>query len=301
ILDLICDDLRNVYPENDWPAFGRKRKQPPAFLADFDANGRPRLRFVRTGRFAEMRAGPEKAVDDRVPAARYTDAWEVAYVMDDDAARSILHRGVRYFDREEKGSFFDKKALRRTSGRTFGRYFVPVDDGVLYVGFKFWTQFTNTWDESKRLQKSLGRSKRSSGPSLIWDSTRSREKKFFAHRKRIDVRDPDFVYPRVVQVSLTIESTQADVRGVELAKDVDAKGKGIPVNTTRWMPDAPNFVKIEKEWIEYRALGPSQIMVKKRGARGTKAARHAAGMRVHFGQTFTAEVCIPAYREAVNP
>jgi hypothetical protein len=60
-------------------------------------------------------------------------------------------------------------------------------------------------------------------------------------------------------------------------------------------------VKIGNEWIEYGLKGNSDLGTLKRGVRGTKPAAHVAGAPVLFGETFTTEVRIPAYREAQDP
>ncbi len=58
-------------------------------------------------------------------------------------------------------------------------------------------------------------------------------------------------------------------------------------------------MKIDAEWMEYDQMTFSEIRVRTRGARGTKAEAHKPGSTVHFGETFFSEVYIPVWRRAV--
>lgn len=307
VLDLITEDLRNAYAENEWTVVGSERLQPPALLCDADRNGRPHLRFVRTGGddlspVLALSGGARTAAVPGNAGAEYGDHREVAYRMDEDPTKFVLYRGTKTYSRKTKGSLFDDKAFPGTRGSAFDRHFTRIDDGVLHVGYQFWTQFTNTWDDSHRIQTSISnRTSQKSGPSLLWDSSRVVEGRFFLHRKRASDEDPDFVYPEIVQVSVTVETTAPDVRGASLAQAADAASMRLYVGTTRGMPDAPSFVKVGSEWIEYQDLTHSEIVVKRRGARGTKPAPHAAGEPIRYGPTFVAEVRLPVHREAATP
>lgn len=321
ILDMVAEDVRNAYAENEWRTSGRERLQPPAFVCDLDSSKRPRLRLVRTGNPNDIKVDPEGRLDARIPAVQYTDAWEIAYVMDPCPAVNALYRGVRYFDRDRRGSLFDNgvAALMGVTlqsdhscprcGKPAGsgppapglRHFSLVDDGVLYLGFKFWTQFTNTWDDGVRTITQRRRGSQPSGPQIFWDSTRADVTRFVFHRRVVHLEDPDFAYPEIAQVSLTLESTSRDFRGVELTQSIDGKALRIPVGTTKGMPDAPNFAKVGEEWIEYADLLAGEVVVKRRGVRGTKGEAHPAGDRLHFGRNFVTDVYVPVHREVVNP
>ena len=300
ILATVSEDLRSTYAENEWLNDGRNPYQPPAFIGDYDKNRRARLRLARTGRMSDLRVSPERTPDLRLAEVQYTDAWEVSYVMDQDAASNTLYRGVRYFDRRRSGSLFDDRTVDSTTGKSFRRHFEVLDDGVLHLEFRFWTQFTNTWSPRKQVMSRRRFSKGNSGPSFVWDSTRKEVRRFFLFRRRTRLEDADFVYPEVVQVRVTLETRAADVR-VELDGLIETETKILPVSGTRGMPDPPDYVKIGKEWILYRDLTHNEIVVQRRGVRGTKPESHSAGDSVRFGRTFTAEVYIPVYREAVNP
>ena len=249
---------------------------------------------------SDIRVSPDRTPDLRLAEVQYTDAWEVAYVMDQDSATNTLYRGVRYFDRRWSGSIFDDRTVDRTTGKSFRRHFEVLDDGVLHLEFRFWTQFTNTWDSKKQVMSRRRFSKGNSGPSFVWDSTRKEVRRFFLFRRRTRLEDADFVYPEVVQVRMTLETRAADVR-VELDGSIAKETDTLPVSGTRGMPDPPKYVKIGKEWNLYRDLTHNEIIVQRRGVRGTKPESHSVGDRIRFGRTFTAEVYIPVYREAVNP
>jgi hypothetical protein len=59
-------------------------------------------------------------------------------------------------------------------------------------------------------------------------------------------------------------------------------------------------VRIDAEWIEYSSKNQTELTVRRRGARGTVAQPHAVAARVRFGETFTTDVHVPAYREVVR-
>jgi len=298
LLDSITDDLRNAHSENEVFIVGQRELQVPAFACDFDSNKQQRLRFVRTGTSRMGRAA--RVADDAGlvnPAVYYADLWEVAYAMDPDPEKNILWRGIRGFDRETGPT------LLRTTGydRQIPVTFRPVEKGVLYVGFRFWTQYTTTWEERFGIQQVGPGSRKGSGPEVRWDSTRQREKAFYFHKKEYDRSNPDFVYPEIVQITIVLESTVSLVEGMRLAEDLNPTAVTARLNGTQGLPDAPNMVKIGAEWIEYGGMTLNELTNLKRGQRGTVKQAHALNASVRFGEAFTTDVRIPAYREAQEP
>lgn len=302
VLDTISSDLRNMYAETDWYLDDRHNVMPaPALQCDLDKNNRPRIRFVRTGNPATMRVDPP-APRDWIAPNYYGPAWEVAYVLDPNPEVNILHRGVRPFDRKKSESLLNPILYSSSTDSMFTQSFTKAEVGVLYVGYKFWTQFTTTWDETVPIREAAkGRAKQPSGPEQRWDSTRSTDRNFHFYRKSNDIKDPDFVYPEIIQVAVTIESGSPDTHGVKLGDPIDERSTYIHLTHTRGMPDAPAMVKIDGEWIEYGEKSTNDLSQLKRGARHTKAAAHPVGTGVHFGETFTTEVRIPVHREAQEP
>ena len=146
-----------------------------------------------------------------------------------------------------------------------------------------------------------GRSKQQSGPEKRWDSTRRDDRNFYFYRKSSDLRNPDFVYPEVIQIAVTVESSAPDLHGVKVAESMDERTTYVHLSHTRGMPDGPSMVKIDGEWIEYREKTTSDLIQIRRGQRSTKAASHPLGTPVHYGETFTTEVKLPVMREAQEP
>jgi len=300
-IDLISADLRNMYAENEWYTDGMKALPAPALQCDLDKNNRPRIRFVRDGNPAVMRA-PVANPPTILPPNYYGPMWEVAYVLDPDPAKNILYRGIRGFDRRKTGTLLNPIEYSSATDSVFTNNFTPIEYGILYVGYKFWTQFTTTWDDTVGIREAAkGRSKQSSGPEKRWDSTRREDRSFHFYRKSNDLKDPDFVYPEIIQVSVTVESGSPDLHGVKLGDPFDDRSTYIHLTHTRGLSDPPGLVKIDGEWIEYGEKTTNDLSQLKRGARHSKAASHAVGTPVHFGETFTTEVRIPVFREAQEP
>src|ERR1043165_9159748 len=105
-LDLLSADLRNLYAENEWFTNGMQALPAPALQCDLDKNGRPRIRFVRDGNPAVMRA-PIPSPSTILPPNYYGAMWEIAVVMDPDPERNVLYRGIRGFDRRKNGTLLN--------------------------------------------------------------------------------------------------------------------------------------------------------------------------------------------------
>jgi len=301
LLDTITDDVRNAYAENEVFIEGQRERQVPAFIGDFDANRQHRLRFVRTGTPRMGRAFQIPVSNTTTlmnPAVYYaSDAWEVAYAMDTDPKVNILYRAIRPFDRETGAT------LLRTTGydRQIPANFRPQEKGVLHVGFRYWTQYTTTWDDKVKITQTGPGSRAGSGPEVRWDSTRQKEKNFYFHKKEYDRMNPDFVYPEIVQVTICLESTVSSMAGFKLAEECLPTAASLRMNGTQGLPDAPAMIKVDAEWMEYGGMTLNELTGLKRGLRGTARQSHQTHSVVHFGETFTTEVRIPVYREAQEP
>lgn len=301
VLSAIAKDLRNVCVENEVFNNGREDLPPPALQADVDRNRNPRLRFVRSGAPALVRAlGGAGNPPTIIPPTYYGPLWEVAYVLDPDPANPVLWRGTRGFDRRKQGTLLRAVEYERNTDTLFTTCFTPVETGVLYLGYDFWTQFTTTWDDAP-LKKEGANSKQKVGPERRWDSTRLQDDKFYFHRRRFDRNNPDFVYPEIIRVTATVEHLTPGQHGVKLLDPLDERSVVARLTHTRGLPDAPGLVKIDGEWIEYGGITDGGIFKLVRGRRFTTAAAHAAQTGVRFGETFTTEVRPGAYREAQEP
>lgn len=301
VLSAISKDLRNVYVENELFNNGLRDLPPPALICDLDRQKNPRLRFVRTGAPAVVRAqGGAGSPQTVIPPTYYGPTWEVAYVLDPEPEKAVLYRGTRGFDRRLTGTLLRAVEYERSSDTLFQTCFTPVETGVLYVGYDFWTQFTTTWDDAP-LQKAAANSKQKVGAETRWDSTRREDDKFYFHRRRFDRTNPDFVYPEIIRVTVTIEHLTPDQHGIKLLEAVDERSASIRLTHTRSLPDAPGLIKVGGEWIEYGGKGDTEIFKVRRGRRFTTPSAHAAQAAVRFGETFTTEVKPAAYREAQEP
>lgn len=289
VLEAIASDLRNVYAENEFFNNGNSVLMPPAFACDLDKIRQPRIRFVRTGNPATMRTGSAKP-STILPVTYYTPAWEVAYVMHPDK-RHELWRGVRSYDRKNSGTL-----LRPEESDKMFKTFTQVESGILYVGYKFWTQFTTTWDDGAPVQRVAAKSTQPSGPEKRWDSTRREDRDFIFYKKRADLANPDFVYPESVEITVTVSSSE--ISGVKLMEGVDERATTLRLSHTRGIADGPGLVQVDGEWVEYAEKGDTDLLKLRRGQRSSTAVAHAAGAPVHFGETFTTEVRIPTFREA---
>lgn len=299
-LDQIASDLRNLYAENEWYMNGNAVLPAPVLACDLDKNGRPRLRFVRDGNPAVMHS-PVAAPPQILAPNWYGPLWEIAYVMDPDPAVNVLHRGIRGFDRRRTGTLLNPIEYSSSTDALFASAFTPVESGILFVEFRFWTQFSTTWDDVPIQRMQVSRARQASGCERHWDSSRRDDRNFYFYRRSNDPKNPDFVYPEIIQVAVTVETSSPDLHGVKLADAMDAGTGLIHLSHTRGMPDGPSMVKIEGEWIEYRDKTSEDLVGIRRGVRNTKAASHPLGTPVSFGETFTTEVRIPVYREAQEP
>src|SRR5258705_8911349 len=116
-------------------------------------------------------------------------------MMDPDPSKAVLYRGGRSFDRRVGNNLLHPNGYEDPSQPLFQQCFKTMETGILYLGLKFWTQFTTTWDETAPITRGTPNSRQRSGPELLWDSTRL-EKRFKFHRK-LDRANPDFVYPEI--------------------------------------------------------------------------------------------------------
>lgn len=316
VLDSIVRDLRNTYVENEVYDDGQKELQVPLFGCDADRARQQRLRFVRTGNPAVMGtlapagggsasvgmgALAPRGTRTLLPVTAYGELWEVAYMMDPDPAKAVLHRGQRSFNRQVGNNLLHPIDYEDGARPLFKDNFRPVEDGILYVGFKFWTQFTTTWDETVPITRVAPNSKQKSGAETLWDSTRHLEKRFKFHKRGYDRTNLDFVYPEIVQITVHVEAGSPDTTGVRLGEGIDDRSSTLRLSHTRGLPDAPAMVKVEAEWLEYGGKNLTELTEVRRGRRGTVAASHAALTPVRFGETFTTEVKLPVYREAQEP
>jgi hypothetical protein len=309
VLDQIGDDLRNLFADTQWHLLEGRRLVHAGLYCDAEGAGQ-RLRFVRVGHEDLMRPDLDKKLARPRSEGFYTDLWEVAYVLNPEGKPTGLYRGVRYFDRNAMdATLLEERTIEDTKSAAWGKNFNLLDSGVLWVGYRFWTRYTTTWDtqypvrQAPRVIKQQDTKKDSVpdknrvGPHLVWDSSRGRLPEFKLFFKELADDDPDFAYPEIVQVSVVVESQSTDVSGVKLAAAVDESATTLVLHSGKGVPEAPDFVLIGSEWIGFTGKEGTTLTGCRRGLRKTKAARHELNDAVRSGETFVTDVAIPAYRE----
>lgn len=330
VLSQVGQDLRSMYTRE----FLEGQSADIRLLCDRDSNGRQRIRFVRTlagaiSPFAHkeagslLGAGSELDLVNDHAEARMGDLrassgmCEIAYTMAPDPASTTLCRGLRA-PIGGAGTFFDDANLAisgsGTSPSGAGAGLIEFADGILYLGFHLWTQYTNTWD-AKYLPVIQSESRQKSGPALWWDSTRAyqepftpEEGEFTTYVSGTSLLDPrDDIFPYAIQIVLVVE--EGEVGAItRLAGSIDDTAVRIPVenpNVFRELADDPRlrYVKIGGEWIRYAEVTRDGLILENdsgRGARGTIPAMHKRGDLVQAGRTFSLIVWLSSGREDWN-
>ena len=225
----------------------------------------------------------------------YQALSEVHYRL--DAESGTLWRIEQPFERldtRRDRSLFNPRN-REPGSRAFTDLGVPVDNGILHLEIRFWSQLTRQWETAK--------TDRDGGPALEWDSSRRELNDFFlGMRVRNPADPPQFVMPRLARVILVFEPVTGEARGVPLAADLGPTDREMKVEDSRPIPDPPGYLRVGGEWIEYDRKEAHAIGIKRRGLdavrrRGEKPV-HPAGTTVHYGETFVADVVIPTTRDA---
>ncbi len=177
---------------------------------------------------------------------------------------------------------------------------VALADGVLYLGFEFWSRDTKSFDKPANAPE---------GPFIAWDSTRAVLAKDggsnafpLAKGPESLVRGDDDVFPRRVRVTIVVERDSDEAQIVRLLGDVAPTANSVRVERPRGFESSlsiEKFLKIDGEWMRVLDASGPEIKVE-RGVRGTAKLGHSAGARVRVGRTFERVVDIPVYREDWN-
>jgi type II secretory pathway pseudopilin PulG len=191
------------------------------------------------------------------------------------------------------------------AGIPLARVAKPITDHVLYLGFAFWGPTTNTWDP---LSRPLRRPEpgATSGPLLLWDSTRAVLDERGATDELVFGRIPeslgnpmDDMFPELVEVTLVVREEDEEL-GARLLAPLSESGTEIQVSKRISLSDDPRarFVLVDDEWIAIDDVDDRRCVVARdgRGARGTRATPHAVGTRVERGSTFRRVIELPGSR-----
>ena len=195
-----------------------------------------------------------------------------------------------------KTSVFQRFYLENVAG--------VVADDIIHLGFRFWTQGTNTWEAVPPLDDPR-RPGAKSGPSAFWDSTRavlSTGPKEEGPWRPVpgSLEDPsDDIFPERVEVTIVVGEEEM-LFGPRLAEPLGEKDRTLTLTANLELPDAAadRLVLVGGEWILIESVEGLRLVVAPSGraARFTKAARHDAGTRVEAGLTFRRVVEIPGFR-----
>jgi len=308
-LSMLALDLAAVY--------SREPVQEGVPMARFfceQEGGGYRLSFVRT-----FETGPERAITFFAGSrggqgAPYTDGF-----TGDPAGLKPLGGllGVSYFLRGRE--------LRRATlappaapGRdaTSARIIAPgegerIADNVLYLGFRFWTQYTTSWDAPPPDPRSL-KTKTARGPEIVWDSTRGAgigaldpqtgRMRPFAMARGVEslAEGSDDVFPEIVEVTLVVEPDERRAVRAELVEPLSEAGSVMNVTSTAGFDDpsaGSPWLLVGNEWVRCAEKSKRSFRLSARGERGTARSSHPVGTVVRAGTTFVQRIHVSAFRE----
>jgi len=312
-IDIVSSDIRLAMSHEPAGVTDIKAK----FIADFDPETyQQRLMFVRT-----FESGPERAITFNAGDGIDNQMMFKSAASDGAQAPSPLNvMDGSEFTGLKVGDF---KAL---GGMAMIGYFVkdqilyrviraPVPDrmaallqpqngqilatDVLHLGFEYWGQYTQQWEEPPARSKIIG-------PERLWDSTRSLTvgplKNFRMHRGEDSADDKDDdVFPEKVRLTITVDSPLPRCVFTKLTDDIgESSGGEILVDSTRSFPeggDESSYILIDDEWMHFSKKTSESFFIDRRGARGTKAVGHAVNATIRIGKTFRRVVYLPNWRD----
>ncbi|MBI3268531.1 MAG: HEAT repeat domain-containing protein [Planctomycetes bacterium] len=328
--DLACatldrDDWPPVQPYDAAPlettprALASQAGQPgrAGFFCSRDAHGRSVLRFTRVSAATEQAGsggGAAAASGEATPSGRAAsrDAKREALAL--SALNAGLRKHVEVFyalDPEPEAARFYRAVLPGPvssdtpfepellqSRRFFEESAALLARGILDVRYSFWAPGTTTWRTEVPPPQSLTAKRTEAGPETRWDSTRWLDREFALHLRTLARIPPtEDLLPVRVRVSVTVEVDPGRGAEARLDEALPAEaGETLVLGSTRDLPDAPDELRIDDEWVRYSEKGERSLQVEARGARGTRVVAHEAGARVRFGRTFQVTVSVPAGR-----
>jgi hypothetical protein len=237
-------------------------------------------------------------MDPQTPLTDYTQVLslqEVAYVMRPQPDGSIgLWRGQRPFSRNsDPSSFFVLGNLDQPG--YLDANFQLVDDTVLYVDYRFWTEWTFDGNMDNPFPQRPAEANQVP-PVRRWDSTRAFDPNFELYTGKFNANNPDFIMPILTTVVIELEATGARGEQVKLSEDIDENVQKIPIERGELLPDAPGHVLIGEEWVKYKDKDEYFLYVESRGARGTGKTPHAFGDVVRYSRAFSTSFTMPLFR-----
>ncbi len=276
------------------------------FICTRGKAGTQRLSFVRT-----FETGPERAYTYH--AGSGSEAYTDGFTGDGTSLAAIGGViGVSYFrtGRELRRATLGPPAPTKTSPRstTGASPGEVVSANCLYLGFRFWSQYTTTWNEpTGALTAKRGRP----WPETVWDSTRGagviepidpsgRARAFSLARGPLSLSEPfDDVFPEIVEITLVVEPDKNRTLRTELTSWASTSSDVIEVASTRGFDDpsmGPMFLLVGDEWVKVKKKRKRSFLLSGRGLRGTDPSEHEEWTSVRQGTTFVLRMGIPGYR-----
>lgn len=348
VLELLAEDLRSIAAHN--PRILERQEVAVKLLADFDGFGRQRLFLVRTIKAESENAitghagseiGATGLLDQRDDLGESRDGMlrplgglmEVAWFLD-PLGDDVLWRAVCSPIGVGGKSLFEVDATE-PDAEGVGTPGSVVSDRVMWLGWRYWTQYTTTWAEDAPPPRRIADPYDPSGGALDWwDSTRGimdpgdspPPELFSLFKGRASAADPrDDVFPAKVEVSLTLREDHERSSNTYLDQDLDDGDDRIAVGDASRLPQDGGWVRLGDpaeaaralaagqtgddlpvgaalEWLRYSEVEGNELIVEDggRGLRGTLPVSHLAGTPVEAGRTFVVIVELPAHREDWN-
>lgn len=226
------------------------------------------------------------------PLVGHGGLWLFPWPQADDAGGSYLQLRVGRFLPDQLIHLDDDRAVDPMTLPVPGSAELPsplvqlhsrvlVED-LLYFELRFWSQYTDSWDE------------RSGGSELVWDSARAGwlgdgdGPHFRLDRGPASLLDAtDDVFPHAVHVLLVVGQDPRLAADGLLARDLALDDQALQlVNVDRF--DGPadgGYVKVGPEWIHYDRVDGDELRGLQRGCRGSTAGVRPQGTGVRLGRT----------------
>ncbi len=280
---------------------------------DGDADGAtdswwPRLLLVRHASQAEITRLQARSTE-KVPGQGLLEvAWSVvpAYKgkeQPDRRSEGLVMRSERIATARDPGalpdptaelSYFDPRFFSKAGEAPAGAL-NEVSGGVLWFGLEFATQTTllkDGWKAGTELSNSC----------FSWDAWRKERPNKLVHAWNeagagMPKAKNRALLPRRVKLELEFERPKEASRRTRLTEFLALGATTMRVEDEQRLPKtAESFVKIDGEWLKLGAVSGRTVSIQ-RAMRGTRAANHDIGARIHFGETYRREVPIRLSQE----
>jgi len=191
-------------------------------------------------------------------------------------------------------SYFDEKFFA-ANGQPVPGALDEVSSGILWFGLQFATQTTSLeggWKLGDRLAHA----------ATSWDAWRKQRPDAGLHvwnepGAGMPKAKSRALLPRRVRLELEFERPREAQRRTRLSETLPMEGNTMLVEDPERLPKSVGaFVKLDGEWLRIAGANGRTISVQ-RAMRGTRAANHERGSRLHFGETYVREIPIRLSQE----